>query len=77
MEFSLDPAQAELKARAREFARTVVLARAAEIDRQEQYPWDIVKALAIHQPVASLRVTLRCTQPRGASTAWLIRFANQ
>ncbi|MGA6965667.1 MAG: 3-sulfinopropanoyl-CoA desulfinase [Xanthobacteraceae bacterium] len=46
MEFSLDPAQAELKARAREFARTVVLARAAEIDRQEQYPWDIVKALA-------------------------------
>ncbi|MFZ2142750.1 MAG: 3-sulfinopropanoyl-CoA desulfinase [Xanthobacteraceae bacterium] len=46
MEFSLDPVQAELKARAREFARTVVLARAAEIDRQEQYPWDIVKALA-------------------------------
>ena len=46
MEFSLDPAQAELQARAREFARTVVLPRAAEIDRQEQYPWDIVKALA-------------------------------
>src|SRR6476660_8729047 len=46
MEFSLDPAQAELQARAREFARTVVLSRAAEIDRQEQYPWDIVKALA-------------------------------
>jgi alkylation response protein AidB-like acyl-CoA dehydrogenase len=46
MEFSLDPAQAELQARTREFARTVVLPRAAEIDRQEQYPWDIVKALA-------------------------------
>src|ERR1700736_3614412 len=46
MEFSLDPAQAALQARAREFARTVVLPRAAEIDRQEQYPWDIVKALA-------------------------------
>jgi alkylation response protein AidB-like acyl-CoA dehydrogenase len=46
MEFSLDPAQAELQARAREFARSVVLPRAAEIDRQEQYPWDIVKALA-------------------------------
>ena len=46
MEFSLDPAQAALQARAREFARSVVLPRAAEIDRQEQYPWDIVKALA-------------------------------
>ncbi len=46
MEFTLSPAQAALQARARELARTVVLPRAAEIDRQEQYPWDVVKALA-------------------------------
>ncbi len=46
MEFSLSPAQSALQARARELARTVVLPRAADIDRQEQYPWDIVRALA-------------------------------
>jgi alkylation response protein AidB-like acyl-CoA dehydrogenase len=35
-----------LQARAREFARTIVQPRAAEVDASEQYPWDIVKALA-------------------------------
>src|ERR1041384_2078331 len=34
-----------LQARARAFAEEVVRPRAAEIDAQEQYPWDIVKAL--------------------------------
>jgi alkylation response protein AidB-like acyl-CoA dehydrogenase len=46
MEFALNPAEAALTARARELSQTVVRPRAAEIDRQEQYPWDIVKALA-------------------------------
>ena len=35
-----------LQARARAFAHDVVRPRAAAIDRDEQYPWDIVKALA-------------------------------
>src|ERR1700674_882711 len=34
-----------LQARAREFAQDVARPRGAEIDRQEQYPWDIVRAL--------------------------------
>jgi alkylation response protein AidB-like acyl-CoA dehydrogenase len=41
----LSPDELALQARAREFARTVVAPRAAAIDRDEQYPWDIVKAL--------------------------------
>jgi alkylation response protein AidB-like acyl-CoA dehydrogenase len=35
-----------LQARAREFSESVVRPRAAAIDRDEQYPWDIVRALA-------------------------------
>jgi alkylation response protein AidB-like acyl-CoA dehydrogenase len=46
MDFALDQAKAALQARAREFSQNVARPRAAEIDRQEQYPWDIVKALA-------------------------------
>jgi alkylation response protein AidB-like acyl-CoA dehydrogenase len=46
MEFALGQQETALQARAREFSRTIVRPRAAEIDRQEQYPWDIVKALA-------------------------------
>jgi alkylation response protein AidB-like acyl-CoA dehydrogenase len=46
MDFALNPAAAALQARARELSQNVVRPRAAEIDRQEQYPWDIVKALA-------------------------------
>src|SRR4249920_1535540 len=46
MDFALNQAEAALQTRAREFSQSVVRPRAAEIDRQEQYPWDIVKALA-------------------------------
>jgi alkylation response protein AidB-like acyl-CoA dehydrogenase len=46
MDFVLNKAEAALQTRAREFSQNVVRPRAAEIDRQEQYPWDIVKALA-------------------------------
>jgi alkylation response protein AidB-like acyl-CoA dehydrogenase len=35
-----------LQARAREFSESVARPRAAAIDRDEQYPWDIVRALA-------------------------------
>ena len=35
-----------LQARARAFSQTVVQPRAAAIDRDQEYPWDIVKALA-------------------------------
>jgi alkylation response protein AidB-like acyl-CoA dehydrogenase len=42
----LEPHQVKLRAEAEEFARTVVRPRAAEIDRTEQYPWDVVKALS-------------------------------
>jgi len=46
MDLALNQAEAALQARAREFSQNIVRPRAAEIDRQEQYPWDIVKALA-------------------------------
>jgi 3-sulfinopropanoyl-CoA desulfinase len=42
--FGMD--EVALQARARAFAQEVVRPRAAAIDRDEQYPWDIVKALA-------------------------------
>ncbi|MSP48105.1 MAG: acyl-CoA dehydrogenase [Alphaproteobacteria bacterium] len=43
--FNLSPAQIELKEKARDLARRVVGPRAAEVDRTEAYPWDIVEAL--------------------------------
>ena len=46
MDLGLSPDQIALQARARAFAETVARPRAAAIDRDEQYPWDIVKALA-------------------------------
>ena len=46
MELTLTPDEIALKARAREFSQSVVRPRAAAIDRDEQYPWDLVKALA-------------------------------
>jgi alkylation response protein AidB-like acyl-CoA dehydrogenase len=46
MDLALNKAEAALQARAREFSENIVRPRAADIDRQEQYPWDIVKALA-------------------------------
>lgn len=43
--FSLTPEQEKLRHRARELAQGPIAARAAEVDRGEQYPWDNVKAL--------------------------------
>jgi alkylation response protein AidB-like acyl-CoA dehydrogenase len=45
MSFELTPAQRALQAKARELARGPVAARAAEIDRSEQYPWDTIDRL--------------------------------
>ena len=46
MKLTLTPDEIALQARAREFSQNVVRPRAAAVDRDEQYPWDIVKALA-------------------------------
>src|SRR6185503_18037048 len=45
MDLGLSADQLALQARARAFADEVVRPRAAEVDAQEQYPWDIVAAL--------------------------------
>lgn len=45
MDFQLTPDQRKLQARARELARGSFEARAAEIDRTEQYPWQNVEEL--------------------------------
>ena len=45
MDLGLSSDGLALQARARAFARDVARARAAEVDAQEQYPWDIVTAL--------------------------------
>jgi alkylation response protein AidB-like acyl-CoA dehydrogenase len=46
MDLGLSTQELELRDRARAFATEVVRPRAAAIDRDEQYPWDIVKALS-------------------------------
>ncbi len=46
MDLGLSGDELELQAYSRAFADRVVRPRAAAIDRDEQYPWDIVKALA-------------------------------
>jgi alkylation response protein AidB-like acyl-CoA dehydrogenase len=46
IDLGLSQDEIALQARARVFARDIVRPRAAAIDRDEQYPWDIVKALA-------------------------------
>ncbi len=46
MDLGLSKDELALQARARAFSQEVVRPRAAAIDRDEQYPWDIVKALA-------------------------------
>jgi alkylation response protein AidB-like acyl-CoA dehydrogenase len=46
MDLGLTPDELSLQARARDFATSVVRPRAAAIDRDGEYPWDIVKALA-------------------------------
>jgi alkylation response protein AidB-like acyl-CoA dehydrogenase len=45
MNHLLSPDELALQARAREFSQKVVAPRAGAIDRDEQYPWDIVKGL--------------------------------
>ena len=45
MSLDLTPEQLALQDRARAFAQQVARPRAAEIDAQEQYPWDNVRAL--------------------------------
>src|SRR5512143_571360 len=45
MDLGLSADELELRARARAFAAEIVRPRAAAIDRDEQYPWDIVNAL--------------------------------
>jgi alkylation response protein AidB-like acyl-CoA dehydrogenase len=46
MDIGLSQDEIALQQRARAFSHDVVRPRAATIDRDEQYPWDIVKALA-------------------------------
>ncbi|HEY7231468.1 MAG TPA: 3-sulfinopropanoyl-CoA desulfinase [Pseudolabrys sp.] len=46
MDLGLSADELGLRARARAFAEDIVRPRAAAIDRDEQYPWDIVKALS-------------------------------
>ncbi|MEC8981941.1 MAG: acyl-CoA dehydrogenase family protein, partial [Actinomycetota bacterium] len=45
MSWHLTADQEALQARARELAVEVVAPRAAEVDRTEAYPWDVVEAL--------------------------------
>jgi alkylation response protein AidB-like acyl-CoA dehydrogenase len=45
MDFSLNPAQRRLQAQARELAQGEFAARAAAIDRSEEYPWENVRLL--------------------------------
>src|SRR6185312_7133644 len=44
-DLGLTPDEIALRERARAFSNDVARPRAAQIDRDEQYPWDIVKAL--------------------------------
>lgn len=46
MELGLSPDEIALQQRARDFSLAVARPRAAAIDRDGEYPWDIVKALA-------------------------------
>ena len=45
MDFTLSKAQIELRERARALAQGHVAARAAEVDRTEEYPWDTVELM--------------------------------
>jgi alkylation response protein AidB-like acyl-CoA dehydrogenase len=46
MVLGLSKDELALQARARAFSETVVRPRAAAVDRDQEYPWDVVKALA-------------------------------
>jgi 3-sulfinopropanoyl-CoA desulfinase len=43
--WNLTPAQIDVQRRARELAEQVVAPRAVDVDRSEEYPWDVVHAL--------------------------------
>ena len=45
LDLGLTPDEIALRERARAFSRDVARPRAAQVDRDEQYPWDVVKAL--------------------------------
>ncbi|MCG8693823.1 MAG: acyl-CoA dehydrogenase family protein, partial [Minwuiales bacterium] len=45
MEFTLTSEQIDLQSRARDMAQGHVAARAAEVDRTEEYPWDTIKLM--------------------------------
>ncbi|HEV3157401.1 MAG TPA: 3-sulfinopropanoyl-CoA desulfinase [Candidatus Baltobacteraceae bacterium] len=45
MDLGLNSEEIALQTHAREFSQSVVRPRGGEIDREEQYPWDIVKSL--------------------------------
>src|ERR1700741_1453984 len=45
MQLGISKEEVALQAKSREIAQTAVRPRASEIDRTEQYPWDIVKIL--------------------------------
>ena len=47
MQFDLTPPQRAFQAKARELARSPIAARAPEIDRTEQSPWDNVALLKV------------------------------
>ena len=46
MQLGLSDEERDLQGRARGFARSTVAPHAAAIDRTEEYPWDVVRALA-------------------------------
>ena len=46
MDLELSQSEIALQTRARAFAHDIAGPRAAAVDRDEQYPWDIAKALA-------------------------------
>ncbi|HJQ55671.1 MAG TPA: 3-sulfinopropanoyl-CoA desulfinase [Vineibacter sp.] len=67
MPLDLSPDQKSLQARARELARGPVAARAAEVDRSEQYPWDNV---ALLKDAGLLGMTIP-TRYGGQGRSWL------
>src|SRR5687768_13035313 len=45
MDFQLSPEHLEIQRKVREFCETEVMPRAAEFDRREEFPWDLVAGL--------------------------------
>ncbi|MBX3500262.1 MAG: acyl-CoA dehydrogenase family protein [Alphaproteobacteria bacterium] len=67
MSIALDASQTALQAKARELANGPVAARAADVDRSEQYPWDNV---ALLKDAGLLGMTIP-TAYGGQGRAWL------